>query len=293
MTAPVLGNVAADHPAKWSTPVLEALADIADDACGRMGKRLTVLDPCAGIGRARLASALGSAARHVHGVELQPEWCPDGATVPGDARNLALWPTGSVSAVVSSFVYPNRTTDHHNAKDPCKKCKGTGLAQRLQPEALGRPCETCKGTGLSWRNTYAHALRRHGADLVPDSMAGKGWGPGYRLDARLMLAEAVRVLEEGGLLALNMSNHAETLVKGGPQVEQLVVEWYTNELLVMGCRLWEVRRVRTRRYRKGANGHRAQDDQGNRTGADPRVDGEVVIVVHTPSPRRLARKPKL
>ncbi len=169
--------------------------------------------------------------------------------------------------------YGNRCADHHQAADPCKACKGTGAAPRLQPEALGRPCDTCKGQGLSWRNTYAHALRRHGADLVPGSAAGMQWGPEYRALHRVALAEMLRVLVEGGLLAINMSNHLRTLIGGGPQVEQLVVEWWLNEVILAGCRIQEVRRVRTSRNGKGANGQ-------------ARVDGEVIIVAHTPSPRR-------
>lgn len=272
MVAPVIGNVASDHPCKWSTPVLDALADIVAAAAERMGDRLVVLDPCAGIGRGRLADALIGYVRQVDGVELQPEWCVDDLTMCADATQLPH-PTGSYSAVVSSFVYPNRTTDHHDAKDPCGKCGGSGCWTRQGAVVTDKPCNTCKGTGLSWRNTYAHALRRHGGELVKGSHAGMGWGPQYRMTGRKILAESIRVLEPGGLLALNMSNHPATEVKGGPQVEQLVVEWWVNEVLVAGCKLWEVRRVQTRRNRFGANGK-------------ARVDGECIIVAHTPDPRR-------
>jgi len=78
----------------------------------------------------------------------------------------------------------------------------------------------------------------------------------------------IRVVTEGGMLAVNMSNH----VREGK--EQLVVEWWVNEIILAGCQLHEVRRVSTRRQRNGAN-------------RDARVDGEVIIVAHTPNPRRL------
>jgi len=73
---------------------------------------------------------------------------------------------------------------------------------------------------------------------------------------------------------INMSNHLRTSKPGGPQVEQRVVEWWTNELLVRGCRIVEIQNVPTRRQRRGANGQ-------------ARVDGERIIVVHTPTERTL------
>jgi hypothetical protein len=286
MTA-VVGNVAADHPAKWSTPVLEAMADVVEAEHARVSDRLRVLDPFAGIGRGRLHLALQPWVAHVVGVELQPEWCTEGTEL-GNACHLPGcnchpgpddW-TGRYHAVVTSPCYGNRCADHHQAADLCKKCKGSGctVANCLggHPDDCQdhRLCPTCKGTGLSWRNTYAHALRRHGADLVAGSAAALQWGPEYRALHRRALGEMIRVVVEGGLLAINMSNHLRTATPGGPQVEQLVVEWWVNELVVAGCRLWEVRRVGTQRNGKGANGQ-------------ARVDGEVILVVHTPSPRRL------
>lgn len=285
----VLGNVAADHPAKWSSPVVLELAEVVATERERQGHQLAVLDPFAGIGRGRLADALRPNASEVLGVELQPEWCVDELTIKGSACHLpgsgggrapcGPWAedwTGRFHAVVTSPCYGNRVADHHQAADRCAKCRGTGSVQVGErgefPPAI---CPTCKGSRLSWRNTYAHALRRHGADLVRGSAAGLAWGPEYRGLHKLALAEMIRVVAEGGLLAINMSNHLRTEVTGGPQVEQLVVEWWLNEVIVAGCRIHEVRRVATSRNGNGANG-----------GA--RVDGEVIIVAHTPPVRRLA-----
>lgn len=270
MTAPVVGNLAADHPAKWSTPVLDALVDIAGAESDRIVAPITVLDPFAGIGRSRLSLALAGNALIVDGVELQPEWCSLG-TMQGDALNLPDDWTGHYHAVITSPVYGNRASDHHDAKDPCKACAGTGRAvgttSRCDP--LGTvSCSKCKGSGLSWRITYAHALRRHGGEVQPGSSAVLAWGREYRAFHRRALAEMIRVVTEGGLLAVNMSNH----VREG--TEQLVAEWWVNEIIVAGCQLHEVRRVSTRRQRNGAN-------------RDARVDGEVIIVAHTPNPRRL------
>jgi SAM-dependent methyltransferase len=272
MTAPVINNLAAEHPARWSTPVLEAMTTVAEAEYERTGSRLSVIDPFAGVGRGRLEIALKPYVSAVIGIELQPEWCTDEETYQADATALP-YEDGLFDAVFSSPVFPNRMTDHHDAKDPCKACGGSGC-EVFGPHSHGcvivghGSCKQCKGSGLSWRNTYAHALRRHGGEVVPGSAAVLQWGPAYRSLHRRALVEMIRVVVPDGLLAINMSNH----IRNG--TEQLVVEWWLNEMIVAGCRIHEVRRVPTRRQRNGANG-------------EVRVDGEVVIVAHTPNPRRL------
>lgn len=271
-----------EHPAKWSANVLGTLAKVRRDHLPT-DRVPSVLDPFAGVGIDALAAALvgttdrPTAAANVVGVELQPEWTDRGPmprTVQGDATQLPENWTGTFDAVFTSPCYGNRMADHHDAKDTCKVCRGSGCRV---PDCLGahpddgaehRWCATCKGTGLSWRNTYAHALRRAGGDLVAGSAAGMQWGRAYRELHRLAIAEMRRVVVESGLLVVNMSNH----VRDG--AEQLVVEWWVNELIVQGCRLVEVRRVATPRNGMGANG-------------DVRVDGEVVIVMRTPAQRGL------
>jgi len=281
-------QVVPDHPAKWSAPVLDALAELVEAEAERLDQRVRVLDPFAGVGRQRLAAALGSAAViSVTGVELQPEWSGtmvsrldpiDTDTVNGDATDLPAEWSGRFEVVATSPCYGNRMADHHDAADQCKACDGTGLdgppdAEYPPPAVAGQrsgpgPCPTCKGQGLSWRNTYAHALRRQGGDLVPGSAAGLQWGRAYRRLHADAIMEMLRCTTEGGLVLVNMSNH----VRDGE--EQLVVEWWVNELLVRQCSIVEVRRVRTPRQGFGANG-------------GTRVDGEVVIAMRTPDTRRL------
>lgn len=251
-----------DHPAKWSQPVLDQIAEYVQAEAALQERRLRVLDPFAGVGRQRLEDAIGLAsAIEVVGVELQPEWGDD-KTVQGDATSLPAEWSGQFGVVATSPTFGNRMADHHQAADTCKTCGGNG---RVVDD---RQCPTCKGTCVSWRNTYAHSLRRQGGDLVRGSAAGMAWGYEYRQLHELAVMEMLRVTVEGGLLLVNMSNH---LVTG---YEQQVVEWWVNQFLHRYCTIVEVRRVQTRRQRNGANG-------------EQRVDGEVVIAMRTPDQRRL------
>jgi hypothetical protein len=287
-TATAPPQLVPDHPAKWSARVLDVLTELVEAEAERLDQRVRVLDPFAGVGRQRLADALGSAAViSVTGVELQPEWSGtmvsrldpiDTDTVNGDATDLPAEWSGRFDVIATSPCYGNRMADHHDAADRCKACDGTGLdgppdAEYPPAAVAGQrsgpgPCPTCKGQGLSWRNTYAHALRRQGGDLVLGSAAGLQWGRAYRRLHADAIMEMLRCTTEGGLVLVNMSNH----VRDGE--EQLVVEWWVNELLVRQCSIVEVRRVRTPRQGFGANG-------------GTRVDGEVVIAMRTPDTRRL------
>lgn len=294
-------DTTADHPAKWSASVLVAMADAAAAEAERVGHPLSVLDPFAGVGRARLAEALGPHAERVDGIELQPEWSgwapghPEGVvkfvdgiavhgtgdllTLQGQADDLPPHYGDRFDAVFSSPCYGNRCADHHDAQDKCKACSGYGgtciLIHDGSPHgrehcrgAQWRDCPTCKGTGLSWRNTYAHALRRAGGELVPGSAAAMHWGRRYRLFHRDALAEMIRVVVPGGLLAINMSNH----IADGD--EQDVVGWWVNQIIVAGCILRAVLPIETPRNRNGEN-------------REVRVDAERLILAHTPKPRRL------
>lgn len=271
-----------EHPAKWSAPVLDKVAEVLTRELGHLRELPHVLDPFAGVGLQRLADAIRPHMPvSLAGVELQPEWATGepakgGAAVPiiGDATALPDSWHCTFDAVATSPCYGNRMADHHNAADLCGACRGSGCTvpscRAAHPDDGNdhRLCPTCKGTGLSWRNTYAHALRRAGGELVPGSAAGMQWGPAYRELHRKALAEMVRVLREGGTLVVNMSNH----VRDGAEV--LVVEWWVNAIVVAGCKLVEVTPVATARQRNGANG-------------TLRAESEHVIVARTPPQRRL------
>lgn len=288
----------ADHPAKWSDTVLVAMHDAVKAEAERVGKALLILDPFAGVGRERLAQAIQPHAAGVDGVEMQPEWVArqrfdhdlipgEGVTLLGDATHLPSTWTGLYDAVCTSPVFGNRMSDSHQAKDPCKACVPPGSG-RSGHDSLDPPCRTCGGTGLSKRYTYAHYLRAAGGDIVPGSAAAMQWGREYRLLHRDALREMIRVVVPGGLLAINMSNHFRTLAKGQPAVEQDVVGWWVNQIIVAGCMLRGVVPVRTPRSRVGANAHPEKDTEtGEIVGPDPRAECEYLITAHTPTPRRL------
>lgn len=246
-----------------------AAAEVADTDLA-----LNVLDPFAGVGRAKLQAALGFAAFTVVGVELEAEWRGDDPlTVAGDATRLDPEWSGAFDAVFTSPCYGNRMADHHEAKDPCAVCRGSGctvescLAAHPDDGQDHGLCPACGGSGLSKRHTYRHYLGR-----MPSarSAAVLQWtDPGYTVLHGMAIREMVRVVRPGGLVVVNMANHLRTLKPGGPQVEQLVVEWWVRALLSHGLKLEEVRRVATPKQRHGANG-------------EARVEGEAVIVCRIP-----------
>lgn len=204
------------HPARFSHSVLAVLRSEALVEGARLGRPLVILDPFAGTGRVHWLRADG---HQTVGIELEPEWAAARhGTVAGDARRLPL-PAQSVDAIATSPCYGNRLADHHEAKD--------GSLRRSYRHDLGRP-------------------------LSPGSAAGLQWGDRYRAFHQEAIAEMVRVLRPGGLLALNMSDH----VRDGATVP--VVAWWRQALEAAGVVISEDREVPTRRFRYGSNRDRVE-----------------------------------
>jgi DNA modification methylase len=199
------------HPAKFSEGILLELGRLLD----KYEVEGLVLDPFAGVGRVHeLRDEDGRI--QTTGVEIEPEWArwhPD--TICDDARNVPkLFQPGEVKAIVTSPTYGNRMADHHEAMDGSK------------------------------RHTYKEYLGRDTSVLSTSSLQ---WGSEYR-DAHYGLWSAcLSVLDAGGYLFLNGSNHIRNWI------EQPVVEAHVQMLLSLGMFLREVVQVDTKRQRHGAN----------------------------------------
>lgn len=284
------------HPAPFPRYVLERLALIlrAEHRRLQLGGPLKVLDPFAGIGRIH---DLPSDIADTVGVELEPEWANQRErTIVGDATALPATWTRRFDAVVTSPTFGNRLADHHEAKDACSKCGGTGVdntpdgcadAPMFCPvcgaactcgthrknlrahiaacsTCAARRCKGCHGTGLTLRHTYRHAL---GRPLSANNSGAMGWtgpeGNKYRDLHKAAWVEAFRVVRPGGLILVDAKNH----VRQG--VEQRVVEWHAQALYDVGFRLAGVDELPAPGIRHGAN-------------ADKRVLTERIIIGRKP-----------
>jgi hypothetical protein len=227
-----------DSPAKFSKKVLAAIEPVIEKERARLGREPSILDPFAGVG---LIHTLGT---KTVGVELEPEWAGHHErTKVGDSRYLKrLFPKRRFDMVITSPTYANRMADHHEAKDACKACDGSGT---VLIQGVDMDCDICEGRGLSKRNTYRHYLDRMPSE---GSSCVMQWGPEYRLFHAEVWEQVGKVVADGGLFVLNISNHIRKFE------EQDVSGWHKAWLLEHGWRLVEEIPVRTPRNRQGENG---------------------------------------
>lgn len=236
------------HPAKFSDPIVSVIHRLLADLLP-YGSR--VLDPFAGVGGVHRLWPFWE----TWGVEIEHEWaCQHPRTIVGDSRFLPFPRCGSFGAVVTSPTYANRMADHHNAREKCRACQGTGVMYMPEPEPVPVDCPKCGGEGRREykRLTYRHQL---GRELTPGNSGGMQWGPEYRELHRQVYAECRRAVvmgdgtaRQGGLFVLNVSNH----IRAKREVD--VTEWHISTL--QGCGFREVvarEEVRTARMGFGAN----------------------------------------
>lgn len=247
-----------DHPAAFSVELYAVLIELIR-GCG------SVLDPFAGTGRIHQIAEMAGVPISV-GVELEREWSNwemyqrgPRRQIIGDSLVVVPGLRRQFGAVLTSPVYANRMSDHHHAKDPCKKCVGTGL--RTSPAGLVLNCQGCRGSGLSRRNTYTHRL---GRPLSTNSAAGMQWGEPYRELHRAAWSVCAAKLTPGGRFVVNVSNHIRK------HVEIDVIGWHSEVLAEVGLEFVERIDVSTRRQKHGAN-------------ADKRTGSEAVLVFAAPA----------
>ncbi len=208
------------HPAKFSDPIMEVIADALDlivtAELTRVADepRLKVLDPFAGSGRIHEL-----AGPHVCtvGVELEPEFAHiHPHTLVGNALYLPF-SAGYFDVVITSPAYGNR------------------LADSFKP-----------GPTNPWTyHSYSFSL---GRSLHPEN-GGKYYfhQQKYKDLHAAAWREATRALRRGGWFILNVSDY----VRAGEVVP--VTDWHLDQFLSNGYELIERLRVTTRRLRHGAN----------------------------------------
>lgn len=160
----------AQHPAKFSTDVLQAIRVWLINHPVPDGK-YQLLDPFAGIGRVH---ELASSEIETTGIEIEPEWAEQHPNnIVGDSRNIPF-NDGYFDLVVTSPAYANRMADHYEAKDNSK------------------------------RITYRHML---GRALTEGNSGMLQWGQKYKDLHVQVWREVWRVLKEDGVFFLNISDH--------------------------------------------------------------------------------------
>lgn len=177
------------HPSPWPKYLLARIEPYLSAESRRLGRPLLTIDPMCGIGRVH---DLPARIAHTIGVEIEWEWaacrrrslCADATALPFRSR--------SFDCFVLSPAFGNRLADHHEAKDSCAGCQGTGVVANAEgcadapwvckrcgiactcgeiarlmkahnltcSDCRTRICKSCGGIGLSKRYTYRMALGR-------------------------------------------------------------------------------------------------------------------------------------
>lgn len=202
------------HPAKFSDPVLDRIGD----HLYQYGWPKRMLDPFAGTGKVHHLAAEPNYDLPLRsftvGVEIEADWANlHPCNLIADALALPF-PDDTFDGMVTSPVYGNRFSDHHNARD--------GSVRR------------------SYTHDIGHQLHPHNSGTLP-------WGPLYREFHDAAWTECLRVLEPEALIVVNVSNH----IRRG--VEQPVTEWHHNWFLDHECEVVDFDCVSTTRLRHGAN----------------------------------------
>lgn len=198
------------HPAKYTDKFIPIFAE-------KLKGRKNVLDPFAGTCKISEIKNFGYDGK-IFCNELEPEWAEIGlgkvdSINVGDAECLP-YRDGFFDAVCTSPTYGNRMADHHEAKDGSR------------------------------RNTYRHAM---GRPLNGENTGKMQWGKQYREKHEKIWSEIYRVLDQGGLLIVNIKNH----IRKGEEVD--VSGWHKEALLKIGFILVEELNVEVSGLGFGAN----------------------------------------
>lgn len=212
-----MGKAKQKHPAAFGRSILHKLNEIVPPGVW--------LDPFAGTGK---IYTIQNDDRRFVTVELEPEWAemhPD--TICGDSLEIMdgwLWDGTRFDGVVTSPVYGNRMSDHHNAKDASRR--------RGYKFDLGRdPSPGSSGVMYFWQEEY-RVFHQHAWKL------------------------AYEITRPGGAMFLNVSNFLRTKrSKSGvkDQAVQYVVPWHMKALINVGYEIITILPIGTPRLRDGEN----------------------------------------
>lgn len=203
------------HPAQYSPPIIEKIIELID---GRTG---LLIDPFAGPGQS-LHQLVGPR-RRVVGIEIEQPWVDAGSDLvrQGDACALPFR-AKSVNTIVTSPVYGNRFSDHHQARD------------------------------TSSRRSYTHDIRRQVGtvdyELAPANAGRYQFGSiEYESLHRAAWAECWRVARPGALFLLNVSD----FYRRGARVR--VASWHVRVVEAAGFDWVNGWLIPTRRMGHGEN----------------------------------------
>ena len=170
-----------------------------------------ILDPFAGTGK------LKQIRPNCTLLEIEPEWANLSSAVIGDATAMPF-DDACFDAVCTSPTYGNRMADSFQDHQVDKKYK---------------------------RNTYRHTL---GRKLSDNNSGGMQWGEKYKTLHLMAWSECFRVLKNGGIFILNISDH----IRKGKIIE--VTKWHIDTLAEVGFVEKEHIKCETKRQRFGKNG---------------------------------------
>lgn len=199
------------HPATYTNKFIPVFAELLK------GKE-TVLDPFGGVGKLAEIKEHGYTGKVICN-EIEQEWVTNSIYQVdqwniGDAQDLSWLADGSIAAVCTSPTYGNRMADSFVAKD------------------------------TSRRITYTHYL---GRKLSEGNTGAMQWGDRYKTVHQQVYRECYRVLENDGMMIVNISNH----IRKGIEVD--VVGWHEQCMTETGFQLVEHKQIATPRMRYGSN----------------------------------------
>lgn len=213
------------HPAPYHLNILAEFDRILSWRFRERHNKIRILDPMAGTGRIHLLDHWheegDNPPRVISAVDIE-EW-PDqeGPVRIADSTNPKLWNPGQFDAICVSPVYPNRMTDHHNAKDD------------------------------SVRHSYTHDL---GMPLEANNTGRMPWGEEHRRVTTEIWRNCNLWLPVGGLFLLNIKDNLYTKKK--VKWRRRATDWHIVTLLWCGFTLLEITDVPLKGMRFGANPER-------------------------------------